>query len=407
MLSKPQAVICRDESRFRVVVAGRRFGKTFLATRELARFARLPDQQVFYIAPSYRQAKQIIWEPLKSRLSELNWIEKANESDLSVILVNGSTIALRSADNFDSMRGVGLNFAVFDEFADQDYRVWSEVIRPALSDKQGHAMFIGTPKGLGNHLYDVYQQGKTLPNWSSHTYTTADGGNVSLAELEDAKRDLDIRTYRQEYEATFETYAGVIYYGFTDANIIPYKETDVPQQILVWCDFNVSPMSAVVAVQTSWGHHIIDEVVIYNSNTNELVDEIKSRYGARRVTAFPDPAGQQRKTSANGQTDIKILENAGWQVKYHRSHPGVKDRINAVNSAFSSVAGDIKIKIDPRCKRTIESFRKHSYKEGTTVPDKDSGHDHMTDAVGYGVEYLYPIKRDVAPQRPLGTWGAY
>jgi hypothetical protein len=407
MLSKPQSIICRDESRWRVVVAGRRFGKTYLATRELARFARLPDQKVFYIAPSYRQAKQIIWEPLKAKLGSLNWIERANESDLSITLVNGSLIGLRSADNFDSMRGVGLNFAVFDEFADQDYRVWSEVIRPALSDKEGHAMFIGTPKGRGNHLYDLFQQGKTLPNWSSHNYTTADGGNVSLQELEDAKRDLDIRTYRQEYEATFETYAGIIYYGFTDANIVDYKEKEVPGQILVFCDQNVSPMSAVVAVQTTWGVHIIDEVIIYNSNTNELIDEVRNRYGERRVTVYPDSAGTQRRTSANGMTDIKILENAGWTVKYHRSHPGVKDRINAVNSAFSPASGAPKVLIDSRCKRTIESFRKHQFKEGTTLPDKDSGWDHSTDAVGYGIEYLFPIKKIITPQRPQGAWGAY
>jgi hypothetical protein len=389
-LTIPQAKICQDTNRFRVVIAGRRFGKTFLATRELARFARWPDQKVFYIAPSYRQAKQILWEPLKTKMLELNWVERINESDLTVYLINGSQISLRSADNFDSMRGVGLNFVVFDEFADMDPRVWSEVIRPALSDKQGHALFIGTPKGKANWSYDIFQNAKQLPNWNAFTYTTAEGGNVSISELEDAKRDLDLRTYRAEYEASFEDLAQNVYYAFGDHNIAPYKE-EVSNQIFVGCDFNVSPMSAVVAVRTGYGYHIIDEVVIYNSNTQELADEIRARYPNKRITAFPDPAGAQRKTSAGGLTDIKILQNAGFSVKYRTSHPAVKDRINAVNSAFYSSTGNIRLKVDPKCKRTIESFRKMSYKEGTVIPDKEKGWDHMTDAAGYFVEYVMPV----------------
>jgi len=389
-LTIPQAKICQDTNRFRVVIAGRRFGKTFLATRELARFARWPDQKVFYIAPSYRQAKQILWEPLKTKMLELNWVERINESDLTVYLINGSQISLRSADNFDSMRGVGLNFVVFDEFADMDPRVWTEVIRPALSDKQGHALFIGTPKGKANWSYDIFQNAKQLPNWNAFTYTTAEGGNVSLQELEDAKRDLDLRTYRAEYEASFEDLAQNVYYSFGDHNIAPYTE-EVGSQIFVGCDFNVSPMSAVVAVRTGFGYHIIDEVVIYNSNTQELADEVRARYPGKRIIAFPDPAGAQRKTSAGGLTDIKILQNAGFSVKYRNSHPAVKDRINAVNSAFYSSTGNVRLKVDPKCKRTIESFRKMSYKEGTVIPDKEKGWDHMTDAAGYFVEYVMPV----------------
>lgn len=392
-LTIPQWQIASDESRFRVLIAGRRFGKTFLATRELAKFAAPVDQKVFYIAPSYRQAKQIIWEPLKNKLSDLNWLVKANESDLTCHLVNGSVIGLRSADNFDSMRGVGLDFAVFDEFADMDSRTWTEVIRPALSDRGGHAMFIGTPKGKSNWSYDLAMKARDLQDWRFHTFTTAQGGQVPPEELEAAKLDLDIRTYRQEYEATFESYEGVVYYGFTDANIQAYQG-DVPRHILVWVDFNVSPMSAAIAVATPQGYHIVDEVVIYNSNTQELIDEITTRYGSKRVTAFPDPAGTQRKTSAGGLTDIKILQNAGWEVKHRRNHPTIKDRVNAVNSALQPIKGQPKVLVDPRCRKSIESFRKMTYKEGTTVPDKSSGWDHMTDAIGYGIEYLLPIKKN-------------
>jgi hypothetical protein len=389
-LSKPQAVVAQSTARFKCLVTGRRWGKTTLMVRELARFARWPDQRVMYVAPTYGMAKQIAWQPLIDRLESLNWIESVNKSELTITLVNGSIIMLRSADNPDSMRGLGLDFVAIDEAADISKETWTEVLRPTLSDREGHALIAGTPKGMSNSLYDFYINAKHLPNWESWQFTTLDGGNVSEQELEDAKRDLDERTFRQEYLGKFETYQGIIYYNFGDHNIAPYKET-LGNQILVFCDFNVSPMSAAVAVRTGYGYHIIDEIVIYNSNTNELVEEIGNRYPGKKIIAWPDPAGAQRKTSAGGLTDIKILQNAGFTVKYRKSHPAVKDRINAVNSAFLSASGDVRLKIDPKCKKTIESFRKMSFKEGTVIPDKDSGYDHMSDAVGYGIEYLMPV----------------
>src|SRR4051812_34565230 len=111
-LTTPQKTIANSESRFRVACCGRRFGKTHLAMRELARFARFPKQRVYYTAPTYRQAKAILWTPLKDKLAAINWIDKVNEQDLTVTLKNGSTISVRGTDNFDSLRGVGLHFLV-------------------------------------------------------------------------------------------------------------------------------------------------------------------------------------------------------------------------------------------------------------------------------------------------------
>ena len=125
-LSQAQKSIVDDEHRFITASCGRRFGKTFLCMNRLAYHARIPNQRVWYIAPTYRMAKQIIWEPLVAKLKSLNWIRQVNASDLSIKLVNGSEISLRSADNPDSLRGVGLNFVAFDETADMDpgYRDW-------------------------------------------------------------------------------------------------------------------------------------------------------------------------------------------------------------------------------------------------------------------------------------------
>jgi hypothetical protein len=407
-LSSGQSTITGSDARFKVVVAGRRFGKTYLAMREIAKHARLPNKTTFYVAPTYRQAKQTVWKPLKNKLQALNWIGKVNESELTVELVNGSTISLRGADNFDSLRGVGLDHLIMDEFSYTKREAWTEVLRPTLSDTNGSAMFITTPAGQGNWSFDMFQKGQQEDDkeWASWQFTTLEGGRVSEDEIEQARRDLDDRTFRQEYEASFETYSGQIYYNFTTKTHIKqakFNTTDI-KELHIGCDFNVNPISAGVAIKTKEGLHLFDEVIIYSSNTDELVQEIKTRYPTQRIVIYPDPAGAQRKTSAGGRTDISILQNAGFVVKYKKKHPPVRDRINAVNSALESSDGTVRVRIDAKCKHVIKGLQKQIYKEGTQVPDKNSGYDHTNDAIGYMIEYLYPIRKEV-PKYAQSTWG--
>jgi len=398
-LSKPQHDIAHDPHRFRVVIAGRRFGKTHLSIRELAYHAREPNKEVWYVAPTYKMARNIVWKKLKNRLQDLNWIKKTNETDLSITLKNGSTIALKGADNYDSLRGVGLDFIVLDEFADIDPEAWYETLRPTLSDKQGKALFIGTPKGIGNWSYELYQNCVDNSDWQSYQYTTIDGGNVPESEIESAKRDLDERTFRQEYLATFESYSGRIYYAFDRAkNVIDANPAEHEvNTIYIGMDFNIDPMSAVVAIRNNNDLCIIDEIRMFSSNTAEIVEEIKSRYPKSKVFVYPDPAARQRKTSAGGATDITILQNAGFLVKAPNSHTPVRDRINSVNSRLCDSTGQRHLYITKNCKYTIEGLERQVYKPGTTQPDKDGGYDHMNDALGYLVDYLFPVKRDIDP----------
>lgn len=397
-LTKPQQQIANDKNRWRILVAGRRFGKTFLAIREMCYFARQPNKTIFYFAPSYRMCRNIVWGPLKERLFELKWIKKINESDLRIDLINGSQIFLRSGDNVDSVRGTFCSgIAVFDEFADMDPEIWT-VMRPALADKGGHAMWIGTPKGKGNHFYDLYTWAQAQDGWSTYKYTTADGGNVPLAELEAARKDLDEKQYQQEFMADWVDYVGLVYYAFNELNVQKWKG-EIPKVLEIGNDFNISPMSAVVSVRTPQGLHVIDEIELFNSNTFEMAEEIKKRYPNTVINCYPDPSGASRRTASN-TTDHKILYNAGFNVFSRRAHPPVRDRINSVNSAFSSG----KLIIDPKCKSLMNCLHKLSYREGTNEQDKNSGLDHLTDALGYCTEYLYPIKRQITPRVEPQRW---
>ena len=403
-LTKPQKTIFDDTSRFRVVAAGRRFGKTFLSMWEIARVARHPNKKIYYISPSYRMSKQIIWEDIKSELIKRRWVAKINESDLTITLVNNSRISLRSADNPDSMRGVSLDAVILDEAAYMSKETWTSVIRPTLSDRQGTALFISTPRGY-DWFHEMWSNAHSNKDWSAFQFTTVEGGQVTETEVESAKQDLDLRTFRQEYMATFENVANNVYYAWDMANVKAWEEP-VPRTLLVGIDFNIDPVTSIVCVQTEVGLHVIDEIIIPNSNTDELAQAIISRYGGNRIIAFPDPAGSARKTSSKGRTDHIILQECGMHVKARRAHPPIRDRINAMNRLLCDANGVRKLYVDPKCKKTIEMFQKHEYKDGTGLPSKTDGYDHTSDALGYCVEYNYPIRK---PQLDLGsqpqTWG--
>ena len=401
-LTKPQKKVILDKSRFRVLITGRRFGKTFLAINELAKFASQPNQKVWYVAPSYRQAKAICWNVLKEKMIYHKWAKSINHSDLTITLKNNSQITLRGSDNENSLRGVGLNFLVMDEFADTSKETWYEVLRPTLSDTKGHALFCGSPRGFGNWSYELFKLGETNRDWQSFKYTTLEGGQVSDDEIEQAKQDLDMRTFQQEYEATFVNYSGMIYYNFDrDKNIV--TNCNNSDFLHIGLDFNVDPMSAVVCNIIGEKIFVMDEIQIYSSNTNEMSDEIKIRYPGKKIIVYPDPSARQRKTSAGGLTDIAILKNAGFDVRSRSSAPLVRDRINAVNSKLKNVNGKNNLFILQSCKNVIKSLERQIYKEGTHIPDKDSGYDHMNDALGYLIEYNFPLKRNFI-SRPQQRW---
>ncbi len=289
---------------------------------------------------------------------------------------------------------------MLDEFADIKPQAWYEVLRPTLSDTLGHALFCSSPKGF-NFAYDLYS--KQDPEWQSFKYTTLEGGQVSESEIEQAKNDLDERTFQQEYLATFVNYAGIIYYNFDrNKNIIDsYKKKF--KTIHVGQDFNIDPMVAVVSVIENDKIFIIDEIQIFSSNTNEMIDEIKSRYPNKKIISYPDPSSKARKTSAGGTTDLALLKNAGFEVRARNKAPFVRDRINAVNSKFKNAKGVNSLYVLKSCKNTIKSIERQIYKEGTNVPDKDGSHDHFNDALGYLVEYNFPVRRDFKPN-PLQRW---
>ena len=401
-LTNAQHKVSASNKRFRVLVSGRRFGKTYLCITEMMKYAAQVKKNIWYVAPTFKMAREIVWSKLKEILYSFNWIDSVNESNLQItIRKTGSKISLKGCENYDSLRGSGLDFLILDEFADIDEKAWTEVLRASVADTKGDVLMCGSPKGFGNWAYRMYLKGQEDSEWDSFQFTTLQGGMVSAEEIEQAKQDIDIRTFRQEFEGTFENYAGAVYYNFHAVENVKEKKIDWSKPLHIGLDFNVDPMSASVAQIDRDIIHFVDEIVIYSSNTDEMVEEIRNRYGSKqKIFVYPDPACRQRKTSAGGRTDLTILQNAGFNVKCKLKHSPIRDRINAVNSRLKSADGKRYIFVSPSCKIMIKGLQRQIYKENTNIPDKEEGFDHMNDSIGYLIEIVKPLIAQSKPFQP-------
>jgi phage terminase large subunit len=191
------------KQRFAILVAHRRAGKTWAVLNDLLmRAATTPNGRFGYIAPFYSQAKDVAWEPLKFFAAPL-LADTPNESELRVDLVNGSRIRLYGADTPDRLRGLGFDAIVADEFADWRSGVWSEVLRPALADKQGSATFIGTPKGR-NEFFDLWQLAGKSDAWFKLELKASDTGLLPQEELDAAQEAMTKDQFAQEFLCSFE-----------------------------------------------------------------------------------------------------------------------------------------------------------------------------------------------------------
>lgn len=635
-----QKEVMHFKSRFKVIVAGRRWGKSKLAAISLVMAAASrPKSLVWYVAPTYGMCKSIMWPDLVEILPK-KWIKKSNETIQFIELINGSRIELKGCDKPDSLRGVGLHYLVIDEAQDIKKETWTTVLRPTLSDKQGSALIIGTPKGF-NWLYDVYQEGQKEVNrrnglWASWQFPTMTSPFIPPEEIEAARRDMDEKVFNQEFNAChlpntqvrlfdgtskaiselkagdklnylndsgvleeikvldggytgvkdiievtlengetfsasynhkvkntelgqvqlkdvdcleytplinnfgtkeeklaalvgytyacqksvkawlamhyykcrkqkaaqrqkivleylsgtkvvdlvskynisrqviynlirthknkgiinsghdfpsyqewlanrwnqekqilklvvvkkelkpqqavynikvsssdssyvldsgllnyncFETMSGRVYFPFDrrvhTGNMYKF---DPKKPIFVGMDFNVAPMTAVVLQPQQNGElWAVDEIVLHNSSTIEMADEIERRYWRYmyQISIFPDPAANYR-NSSRGETDIDILRQKGFKkIFFRKKHPAVQDRINAVNKMLKSADSTVRLFINSDCKNLIDSFEQTLYKENSKEVDKTQNKEHITDAIGYCIEYTNPVRSNL------------
>lgn len=383
-LGEAQGSVYFSNARFKMLCCGRRFGKTYLSILRLVTWALSMSggREFWYVTKTQDSAKRIAWKMLQA-IAPKESIAKIMLGEVSITFTNGSTICLMGADNPDSLRGTSLSGCVIDEAAYCKPKLWPEVVRPSLADTGGQCWHITTPAGL-NHFHDLWEAHEDDSTWRRFSYTTLDGGRVPASEIEVAKREMDARTFRQEFLASFETLMGRVYPDFNDDNISEdVKDTGGP--ILWGTDFNVSVLAGVLGSRVGDTLHIWDEVSVMQTNTDEVCAMLKERFEDRKVIAYPDPTGSARKTSSAGRTDHEIIRQHGFSCMSPRTPWAVKDKINATNIMIRNANDQIRLFVHPRCKNTIKALRNVTYKEGSDdyIIDKSAGIEHWTDGLGY------------------------
>lgn len=290
-----QKSVWGDNHRFLVINCGRRAGKSTISALRMLWFAsENKDSIVWYVAPNYKQAKTIMWQMMRELVPK-QAIRKTNETELKIELINGSQILLKGAEDPDSLRGVRIDFAVFDEVA--FFNRWEEawkVMRPTLADSKASCWFISTPNGF-NHFKEMAES--TDPDWNYHHYTTYDNPHIPVEEVEAMKLEMDEDSFAQEVMGEFRKMSGLIYKEF-DRNI---HMVDVPD-ITGWTiyrslDFGFAHKTALgyFAVNTT-GTEIYMYDGLYHNRfvTSDVAEAIKIKDSGRYIqAAWADSAQPQ------------------------------------------------------------------------------------------------------------------
>lgn len=397
-----QLKIWHDPNRFKIFVCGRRWGKTVYFREKLLKKSCKPKSRNEYVAPTRQDAKDIMWDQLKERCFALGWIRtraQINESELKITRLNRSTIQLKSAKTPSRFRGRGLDYIALDEAPEYHYpEIWSQAIRPSLSDRRGEADFGGTPRGF-NWIYDLAMKAKTEDDWSFHTYKTIDSPffqtEEGKKEIEAARRNLTERDFRQEYEASFENFAGRIYYAFDRNTCNTDIEYDRTLPIIVGMDFNKNPMTAALFQKHDQRNVLVqfDEIFLHASDTPEMCRVIRQKYGNSEIIARPDMTGSRSYSVNKNISDHQILREHNFWIQGNNVNPYRVDRWASVNRAFEKSLCKINVK---NCPKTVRDLETICYKEGTCEPMlKDPMLGHIADAHGYAVHLEFPISGDI------------
>lgn len=378
--------ILKDKTRYKILSCGRRWGKSYFSILFLLSKPLRRNERRWIVFPTYRQAKMVSWSILKDIFAKKD--VSINETELSITFDNGAKIELKGADKPDSLRGVSTTMVVMDEYSYMKENVWGEIIQPTLAETKGNALFVGTPTGVQNHFYDLFVKGQSKGgDYKSWQFTTLEGGFISEEEVENAKKNLDKRTFEQEYLASFLTAANRAAYNFS--RDIHCKVMDKSPRMFWGIDFGVaSYMTAILMCENTAGEvYVFDEIGLQNSNTFELAKLMQEK--APGLPVYPDPAGKAR-TSNSTKSDHMILQESGFTVISKKANPTQKDRLNALNKMLEDATGKHRLFVNPKCKNLIRDLELCTMENGQIL--KTETLSHFLDALCYPMDYRYGFK---------------
>ncbi len=384
-----QDVLHRSLKRFNVVVCHRRFGKTVFSLNETVDKAlrnELHSPQYAYVAPTYGQAKRVAWDMLKDVTKNIPGVI-VNEAELRVDIPRPAKsdrirIMLLGAENPGNLRGIYLDGVILDEYAEMDPIIWSQVLRPALSDRLGWAIFIGTPKGQ-NGFYDIYQQSQiqATGDWFHAMYKASETGIIPTSELDAAKQIMSEEEYEQEYECSFSAALVGAYYGKILAESEDLKKiTTVPHDpsLLVdtFWDLGVDDTTVIWFGQKAgreW--HFFDYVEMSGEGLDYYVKELMNRKKYNYGTHFL-PHDANARELGTGTTRVETLKKLGLRNIEVVERQSIEDGINAVRMVLPRCYFD-----KEKCARGINALKAY--------------------------ERRWDSKNKIYQQKPLHNWASH
>lgn len=359
-----------DRTRFNVWVAHRRFGKTFLSLYCLlydALHCQAPYPRFAYVAPLRNQAKTIVWDVLKRTTQDWPGVS-VNEAELRVDLARGSRIQLFGADNPDALRGMYLDGVVFDEYAQMRPRTWTEVVRPALADRQGWAVFISTPLGH-NHFYDLYQDAQGLEGWHTALYRADETGIVDPAELEAARQVMSPEQFSQEFLCSFESaLIGAYYAAYLQTAQEEGRLTRVPHDpsvpVHVSFDIGIGDATAIWFYQAVGRMiHVIDYLEASDHGLEWYAKVIREKPYIYGRFFWPHDI-QARDFSSDGRSRLAIAESLGLKPSVVATQGNLGDGIQAVRTLFPRFIFD-----QDKCHEGLQALRAYRREWSETRKD--------------------------------------
>lgn len=397
-----QIRLLQSQKRFKAVVAGRGSGKTELARREIViQFMRRkpwPDPKYFYVLPTLNQASRVAWDDILSKIPP-EVIRRKNENKGFIENIYGARIYVVSAENPERLEGVQWDGGIIDESSDIKEGVFGKNLGPALSHRKAWCWRIGIPKrrGIGGRefkeFFDLGVSGD--PDIDSFHWVSAD--ILSVEELEHWKKLLSPQDFREQYEASWELSTGLVFPDFSKENITEAAVYHPNLPIIVGSDFNVDPMAWVMCHMVDGKLHVFDELFIRGTNTKQTLQELYNRYPTHKAgwIFIGDATSRARKTAASASDYVQIANFGLFSPKhlfYPDKNPAVADRIACCNAAICNAKDERRVFVNPKCTNLIKDFQFRYYKEGTSIINDSGDLGHITDAIGYVIWQVLPLR---------------
>lgn len=386
-----------DDTQYQFLLCGRQSGKTTLIKWKIAKYLSLMPKgtEIFYVAPTNQQAIDLMWNPLCDLFDYHDWKYESNKQAQAFYFSNRKTVYLIGAEKVRRIRGHRVFHVFFDEcgfYQPSMEEVW-DAATPALATVNGGATFATTPPGKATSAFEFYMKNLGKPNWSYHTWASIDNPAMSKEFIENAKRNSDERSYKQEYLASWESYEGLAYYNFDDKIHVKKQEPindNLP--VILHFDFNVNPTTLVIGQRYQSLYSFKKEYSLKNSSTEKTIEafcqDFKHKAQVWHLKIRGDASGSAR-SSTTGYADYyyihETLKRYGFRFQHEvqATNPPVVDRVRHVNSYLKNSIGEHRVEFDPSMSDTIKDFAAQET-DGRFPTDKGNL-GHKADSIGYGI----------------------